>query len=111
MQKLYSLTRIAESDCKDVIASTITDLFYTTVTKAIGRLEWENKNLKTPYGLCECYYKYVVIEEAILDDNDYDWEFQIWYELKEQENGDYIWTEIECPKKYQRTVSFYASGK
>lgn len=105
MQKLFSLTRIAKGE------STITDMFFSSVEKAKATLSWENENVKSPYGLCECYYDLAVIEEAEFDNNGADWSFQIWYQLQKQENEEYLWIEIPCPKEYERTVCFYSSGK
>lgn len=108
MQKLFSLTRIASSEG---IYSSITDLFFSSLEKAVERLMWENENNTEPYGLCECYYDFAVIEEADLDGNDPDWLFQKWYQLKNQENGEYRWIETTRPSQFGNIVSFYSSGK
>lgn len=110
MQQLFSLTRISSNNEYEYKAS-VTDIFFSSLEKAVARLEWENENGLEPYGLCECSYDLVVIEEAQLDSNDPDFFFQKWFELQKQEDGGYLWKEIDCPEKYKRTVCFHSIGQ
>lgn len=86
--------------------STITDLFFKDLEKARDFLKRDSEH--GSYGLCECYYNYVVIEElSFVDDadctEDRKWDWQEWYELRDNKG----WVKIDRPEWAAGTVDFF----
>jgi hypothetical protein len=79
---------------------------YTDLQKFLNVLAKE----KDPYGMCECYYEYLVIEPIFLNMID-GWGVEneagelietVWYKM----NDDYKWTKIETPECFKHIFGF-----
>lgn len=101
---LYSITRIAKEPKET--ESSITDLFFKDLDKARDTILLDGAN--GPYGLCECFYNYIVIEQIQLQDEpeDADPFWQEWYEYM----ADETWIRIDPPEWVGKTVSFFGAS-
>ena len=57
------------------------------------------------YGICECYYTYLLIERVHtdrIDSVDWEWDGEIWYKM----NEDYRYIRIEKPDCFRQTCNF-----
>lgn len=74
---------------------------FLNLDKLIEIIEAEDDS----YGICECYYTYLVIERVhadCIDSVDWDWVEEIWY----KQNEDYRYVRIEKPECFKQTCNF-----
>ena len=88
---------------------------------------WENGNMRglftdlqpfldallkesDPYGICECYYEYIVIEpyrlneidSCFVEDEKGEWIRAVWYKM----DDNYKWSKIETPECFKQVIGF-----
>jgi hypothetical protein len=60
-----------------------------------------------PYGLCECYYEYLLIEKRTIGEiDDTCWDGEIWFKLENNEDGSIKYVRIDKPECFKQTCNF-----
>jgi hypothetical protein len=92
-------------DGKRMDFASVTDLFFETLEEARAYVQADSEF--GCYGLCECYYQYIVIEQRNFANgkDEADWNFQEWYEMPKGDQP-YSWNKIEAPLWAKGTVDF-----
>lgn len=93
-------------DGKRMDYASITDLFFKDLEAAREFIKKDSEN--GYYGLCECYYTYIVLEQQVFADRTHEeelegWDWQEWYRM---EPSDDTWVQIDQPGWAKGTVDF-----
>jgi hypothetical protein len=65
----------------------------------------------SPYGLCECYYEYLLIEKRTIGEiDDVCWgdqeDAETWFKLENNDNGSIKYVRIDKPECFKQTCNF-----